>query len=519
MFRTIQRNIRLLLAGLAITLASAGNANNISVTNVSLTGQNTADNYTFVRFDISWENSWRTSSAPANWDAAWIFVKYRVGNGNWSHATLRAADHIAPEGSSISAPGDNTGVFLYRSADGSGTFSKAGVKLRWDYGIDGIGNSDIVDVKVFAIEMVYVPQGSFYLGSGGSETSHLYSYPTSTATYQVNNEGEITVGTTAGNLYYTTSSTSGDGLGPVPAAFPKGYNAMYVMKYEISQQAYVDFLNLLTRTQQNTRTSASLGAGVTSVTNRYVMVTLDAGSNGYTTPERRSGIRCDAVIHATNPITFYCDLNMNDIPNETDDGQNIACVYLSWADAMAYLDWAGLRPMTELEFEKACRGPQTPVANEYAWGTASITQNTGLTNGGTAGETSSVSNANCTYGNGILGPCRGGMFAKSATTRAQSGATYYGILDMSGNLWERPITIGNPQGRAFDGQHGNGLLDATGNANVSNWPGTDGLGSGFRAGYWASASVIIRMSDRSDGAHGTDRRRERFGGRGIRTAP
>ena len=83
MFRNIQRNIRMLLAGLAITLASAGNANNISVTNVSLTGQNTADNYTFVRFDISWENSWRTSSAPANWDAAWIFVKYRVGNGNW----------------------------------------------------------------------------------------------------------------------------------------------------------------------------------------------------------------------------------------------------------------------------------------------------------------------------------------------------------------------------------------------------------------------------------------------------
>ncbi|MBK6347560.1 MAG: hypothetical protein IPF68_16835 [Bacteroidales bacterium] len=218
MFRTIQRNIMLLLAGLAITLASAGNANNISVTNVSLTGQNVADNYTFVRFDISWENSWRTGSAPTNWDAAWIFVKYRVASGNWSHATLRAADHLAPEGSTISAPEDNSGVFLYRSADGSGTFSKTGVKLRWDYGIDGVVNTDIVDVKVFATEMVYVPQGSFFLGSGGTETSHLYSYPTSSSSYLVNNEGEITV-LQQGNLYYNISSNSGDGLGPVPAAF------------------------------------------------------------------------------------------------------------------------------------------------------------------------------------------------------------------------------------------------------------------------------------------------------------
>ena len=28
--------------------------------------------------------------------------------------------------------------------------------------------------------------------------------------------------------------------------------------------------------------------------------------------------------------------------------------------------------MTELEYEKACRGTMAPVADEYAWGTASI---------------------------------------------------------------------------------------------------------------------------------------------------
>jgi len=63
-------------------------ANNIAVSNVSTTGQNTSQgtnnsaNYTMVKFDVSWGNSWRTSSGPSNWDAAWVFVKFMVGVSN-----------------------------------------------------------------------------------------------------------------------------------------------------------------------------------------------------------------------------------------------------------------------------------------------------------------------------------------------------------------------------------------------------------------------------------------------------
>ena len=39
---------------------------------------------------------------------------------------------------------------------------------------------------------------------------------------------------------------------------------------------------------------------------------------------------------------------------------------------VAFADWAGLRSMTELEYEKACRGPLEPVAGEYAFGTNEI---------------------------------------------------------------------------------------------------------------------------------------------------
>jgi hypothetical protein len=32
-----------------------------------------------VNFNLSWDNSWRSSVGPSNWDAAWVFVKFMVG--------------------------------------------------------------------------------------------------------------------------------------------------------------------------------------------------------------------------------------------------------------------------------------------------------------------------------------------------------------------------------------------------------------------------------------------------------
>ena len=66
-------------------LSSQVSANNIAVSNVQLVNKNTSagpnsiENFAMVQFNLSWENSWRTSTGPSNWDAAWVFVKYRVG--------------------------------------------------------------------------------------------------------------------------------------------------------------------------------------------------------------------------------------------------------------------------------------------------------------------------------------------------------------------------------------------------------------------------------------------------------
>ena len=45
--------------------------------------------------------------------------------------------------------------------------------------------------------------------------------------------------------------------------------------------------------------------------------------------------------------------------------------FISWDDGCAFADWAGLRPYTELEFEKACRGQKKPIPADFPWGTAS----------------------------------------------------------------------------------------------------------------------------------------------------
>ena len=505
-----KRTITLFTALALLLFAGSVAANNINVSNIRVTGQNTTAgennpaNYTLVQFDLSWENSWRTSSAPNNWDAAWVFVKYRVGSGDWQHAWLNNTGHSSGTGTSATidaglltpdtafhaTTNPALGVFIYRSADGTGNFSITGAQLRWNYGANGVADNATVDVKVFAIEMVYVPAGNFYVGSGGTETSAFYMYPTTTNPYQITGEGAITVDTTDGNLYYPSSTYGGDQSGPIPANFPKGYAAFYCQKYEISQQQYVDFLNTLTSAQASTRYP-------NATTNRHA-ITVSGG-----------------VYSTTNPY--------------------VACNFLSWMDGAAYSDWAGLRPMTELEFEKACRGLVTPVANEYAWGTATVAgnaytlENDSATNEGIASNYStSTGNASYDITDGSIdGPLRVGIFAANANNsgRITAGASYYGIMELSGNLWERAVTVGNATGRAFTGLHGNGALSTNGHANETAWPGltsgevTGATGSGFRGGSWLDNATVMRVSARSSAAVTHSGRFRSYGFRAVRVAP
>lgn len=534
-------------------------ANNVQITNVSTSGQdvsagaNNAANFTNIEFDVSWDNSWRVSTGANNWDAVWVFAKYKIESGGsctvndvWYHCTLSTnnAHHSITTANgiagSISTSSDGKGIFFYRSADGNGSINWDDILIRWNYGTDGLFDDCLVTVQVFAIEMVYIPQAAFYVGDGA--TASLIGQleaGTTGAAYQVTSEAAVTLG---GGGAGSIGNNNGSGMGgqiddfndgssqTLPAAFPKGYNAYYCMKYEITQFQYVEFLNTLDGTQQALRVSA------TTVGNFH------CANNSNATPQNKCGVKCKNAPAGVIAGEYACDLDDDDTYNETaSDGMYAAMNWLTGPDLLAYLDWAALRPMTEFEYEKACRGTLAPVVGEYPWGNTSATVAAALSNTGGINETVTTVGANYN-GSGPNGPIRAGIFATGVSTRITSGASYYGIMELGGNVWEDVVLIGCAAGRSFTGVHGNGTLNSAGAADVDYWPGINGnntttvanavyggatgctgrAGISFTGGTFNSSTSWLRVSDRQyrgTGWTGITGRDTRNGGRGVRTAP
>ncbi|MCE7863912.1 MAG: hypothetical protein DYG99_10260 [Bacteroidetes bacterium CHB5] len=498
-------------------------ANNLKISNVSTIVTST---YTQVEFDISWDNSWRSQTGLLTYDAAWVFIKYKVGN-QWRHLNLTGINNEISDGI-IENVNDRKGVFVRRlSSFGSGNVSLKNVRL----GVQVISGS--FDIKVFGIEMVFAATSSpTYLGDGNGTIESTYSFHTGTGNTMV----QLPINSLTRNVKVDVNiyddnqiELSGIGIaisgGSVPSGgidtdnngtidnpnFPSSHN-LYCMKYELSQAGYRDFLNTLTYTQQMACV--------------YVAPNSPSGTNvmGGTA---RSFIKIKTPgVASTVPATFGLDANGNNIFDEAADGESIACGGLSWSNVCSYLDWAALRPMTEIEFEMISHSGMMPTIGNYAWGTPDIHENSyTLLNEGENSETitnysTSTGNAiyNLTYPNVV----RNGIFATSLSGRTQAGATYSGIMEMSGNLAEWIVTIGNASGRSYTGKNGDGNLNFAGNADVDYWPGVNGnnststpnsvyngsigvtgtAGSGQRGGSFADNSEKLRVANRQDAANG-----------------
>ncbi len=692
-------------------------ANNVQITNGPLIKSRDMDaKQAVVTFDVSWDNSWNTSY-PNNHDAIWVFMKYRIDASPFEHAYLVQDPGIVGDagtspvdvkyGTSKLIGGEEltTGVFLARKS-GTGTTTLKNVGLVWNLDGTDVDENSVVSVRVFAIEMVYVPEGAFHLGDNASiyrlmnwgdtifrqdRTPLVYGTPltasnhpdniiptmtsntapegyvasASGASYApylaFNRRGDNTTGvnwyygttgaygngwdwiqlqfpepvnptwgifqatyyTSPGNCpscpmtgfciqgsndginwaivhgdlysteteqiqygqqnynyqllsyyqnpvvfdnpgkyryfrfwvrqhnsYYngmgiimlmehgedrvnkifsedpkwfalTAHSTAATAFDTLKEAFPKGYKAFYVMKHEVTQAAWVDFLNTLTVTQQQkiSHISPTSTAPTKLFNNTRMNIRIKEQSSDM-------------------PAVYGCSLDGLNW-NHENNGGNTPMFNLAWTDIAAYLAWSCLRPMTELEYEKACRGPEKPVMNEYAWGNPYLTDMvTSVTYPHQPNESpipalanhcspngvgSSVANWNSNQG---YWPVRAGAFARAKSTRVEAGASFWGILNLTDNVPERVINIEHADGRKFTGEHGAGTLRGDGYADVPNWPAQNvalagtANGTGYR-GVDVSGNTIYpcrTVSYRGGITYSHNQRDLWTGCRGVRTA-
>ncbi len=391
----------------------------------------------YAVFNVSWENAWKNER---NHDAVWLFFKSESNSGQSKHIKVQDKGHnvIASFTNqeprlAFKVPSDRMGLFLHLDAAYRGNINVTISVQLSPSSFEGI-NTRQAEFKAFGLEMVHIPSGEFTLGDIDSasvghgaffkpgkngKVAGLVTIKSEHKPLTIANNGHI--------FYRSSEGYEGDQQGEIPTSFPKGIQPFYTMKYELSESRYVEFLNSLSATQSNHRSMLGesnyekLGGKITLLDDRYVTTVEDK-----------------------------------------------PCQFVGWDDAMAYADWAGLRPMTEFEFTKAARGPGKPIKKGFPWGSNKKQQIQRLPD-----QTGKLSMIN--------GWDESQM---SDDHKIYFGASYYWVMDLAGSLWERVISVGHEIGRKYVGNHGDGMLDEKGNANTVGWPvGDENLGGvGFRGG-------------------------------------
>ena len=471
---------------LLVIFSLTSTATDLKITHVTASHSDVNDRGDGFSFVVSWDNSWHNDR---NFDAAWVFLKFQTGNG-YQHAYLKpgSAEMIWKESNQMPDAGfevseNGAGMMIYPSEEHRGRVSYR-VFVEMDTSRVDIdrwlkfGNYD--HLLGYGIEMVYISEGRFTLGDPSDRVLQEGAFYRSDRNGERNGLYEITsadqvieVGPNRGNLYYQVDQAQyqGDQRGPILASYPNGYGAFYLMKYEITQGDYATFLNSINTTAQAFR--ANFGSTEYSTLGGTIRLNGD-GQYLTDTPRRRN-------------------------------------VFMAWDDMMAFYDWAGMRPYTELEYTKAARGPLEPQPLEYAWNTTSKDDMLRRIDPRTHAQTmlNSMDESQLTEQN-----------------RELFGASYYWVMDLSGSMWEKVVTVGDSVGRAFTGIHGDGFLGYGGDANVEGWPSGNfgSFGYGYRGGgYYGKADLYDRnpfnlLAFRRYGAWSGGPRNSAYGGRGAVTA-
>ncbi len=468
----------LLLFVMCLGMHLSVKANNVRLNGIVKVTDVTSGGLATLELDLEWDNSWRDNF---NWDAVWIFLKYKPASGAWAPVYLQATGNEASPGYQVmngkNSDGHVVGVYVFLDGNDTKQHASTKVTLKWQCGYTKASfDENQVFLLAQGIEMVYIPFGAYYLGDGTSANTLCASDGKPLA---VGGEEAIPLYQRASNGTVNTAVSN------LNANYPKGNHGFYVMKYETSQEQYVTFLNTLTKAQQEELLGASFLSALSP--GRYIF-------GDTVRPSYRNGIVLSAKPQG-QPYVFDNDLNGNGVYGEDGDGQCVACNYMSLHDVSAYASWAGLRPMSELEYERACRVPfpQTPKAGEFVWNdNAGVSQVTGLNAWGKETEVANNTSCNVNSGSGLTrnnqGPVRCGLFARSTSTQLTAGATFWGVMEMGGNVQEIVGNVTNTSlGRTYNG---------SGYYSYAYWGSAPGQ-FGVRGGSFAGADSLLRTSDRS----------------------
>jgi len=411
--------------------AAQSPANQVEISGVNLSGATSTGTVT-INFTIAENNvTTGTSSGGGAYNTA-----------DWifvKFSTMSGADgswnHATLTGGSVGAGAALTAASDYKGVfldhTANSAYWTAGAAVNWNFGADGIVLAK-VRVKVFAVSMVHVPPGSFVYNAGNTGGTASNNIP-----------GPKTV----------DSSLADDLPAGAPAGWPNGFSGFYIGRYELTQGQYADFLNTVWSS-----TAAVLYYG--GVATGHNMTNSGSYPNKYA---------------AVDP--------------------NAAKNFLSVSDAWSYMSWAGLRPPTEMEFEKAGRdiGGDTRV---YPWGDTMPSSPPTYTPPNEGGNCTRVY-INVTRLSDFVscgkvidvGRYMSGDIYRMAE---ETGASPWSIADLAGNVSEYILN----SAYASVPSNGNGTVYWP-----SNWPSPASSGSvayGTRGGSWSGYSITSFLSARYD---------------------
>jgi formylglycine-generating enzyme required for sulfatase activity len=424
-----------------------------------------------VQLTVGWSNAWRDDR---NHDGAWIILRSddpKLGPLRLAAVGHRCSGELRGE---IAVSEDRCGVFVALAESHRGD-------VEWTIELALAGAAPDA-VSAWTVGMVFIPAGAFELGDDHPDVLRHGAFHRRDESgavagpLRITDESAMQVAKSPGALWYEADRAGyhGDRGGPIPADWPKGTKAFWIMKHELTQGEYAAFLSALPTPWRTLRSPI--------------------GTKGEESSTCSLALDGERVV-AASPLR--------------------PCNFVSWDDTCAWMDWMALRPMTEFEFEKAARGPARPVAGDYPWGSDSreklerqVQRARDLTLASAAEEA-----------------------ALADDDRERFGASYYRVMDLSGSVWERVISVGHPRGRAFVGSHGDGVLTDAARATNPDWPATDASGAnadgiGFRGGaeYFKATSPNdptnpqSRVATRTYGGWAGAARYKTYSARAVRTS-